>query len=36
MTQSIHGDRQALVEAEDWHGPAFQACMDAAVVCGKF
>src|SRR3954470_10889903 len=28
-----YGERKATVEAEDWEGPAFQTCMDAATVC---
>jgi len=31
-----YGDRKALVESEEWQGPAFQACADAAWVCAKF
>lgn len=31
-----YGERKALVESEDWHGPSFQACMDAAFVCRAF
>src|SRR5208282_1104067 len=26
----------ALIEAEDWEGPAYQTCADAALVCRKF
>jgi hypothetical protein len=26
------GERKAIVEAEDWQGPRFQTCMNAAVV----
>jgi hypothetical protein len=26
----------ALIEAEDWEGPSFQACKDAAFVCRSF
>jgi hypothetical protein len=31
-----YGDRKAMVEAEDWDGPAFQTCRDAAWVCDAF
>ena len=31
-----YGDRKALVESEDWFGPTFQTCADAAWVCQKF
>lgn len=31
-----YGERKALVESEAWHGPSFQACMDAASVCRRF
>jgi hypothetical protein len=31
-----YGDRKAVVESEDWTGPCFQACMDAATVCRAF
>jgi hypothetical protein len=24
-----HGERKAIVKAEDWEGPDFQTCMDA-------
>jgi hypothetical protein len=27
------GERQAIVKSEDWEGPSFQACMEAAYVC---
>jgi hypothetical protein len=27
---------RAIVEAEDWDGPSFQAVADAAMVCHKF
>jgi hypothetical protein len=30
------GERKAIVEAEDWDGPSFQAAADAASVCRKF
>jgi N6-adenosine-specific RNA methylase IME4 len=28
-----YGDRKAIVEADDWEGPGFQTCADAAYVC---
>lgn len=31
-----YGDRKALVESEEWTGPAFQTCMNAAALCVKF
>lgn len=31
-----YGDRKAMVEAEDWEGPKFQTCMEAASVCVAF
>jgi hypothetical protein len=31
-----YGDRRAVVEAEDWEGPAFQTCRNAAAVCRGF
>lgn len=31
-----YGDRKALVESDEWTGPAFQTCMDVAAVCAKF
>ncbi len=31
-----YGDRKAMVVAEDWEGPAFDACMNAASVCRAF
>ena len=30
------GDRKALVESEDWIGPAFQTCVNASNVCRTF
>ena len=33
---SRYGDRKAKVEAEDWEGPAFQTCADAAMVSRAF
>jgi hypothetical protein len=31
-----YGDRKALVESEDWEGPAFQTCMHAASISRAF
>ena len=31
-----YGDRKALVESDEWTGPAYQTCKDAAYVCGFF
>lgn len=31
-----YGMRKAHVESEDWHGPAFQTCANAATVCRAF
>lgn len=31
-----YGDRKAVVDANDWQGPSFQACMNAASVCRAF
>jgi N6-adenosine-specific RNA methylase IME4 len=31
-----YGDRKALVESEEWNGPAFQTCVNAGNVCKKF
>ena len=31
-----YGDRKALVEREDWEGPAFDTCVKAAWVCKQF
>lgn len=31
-----YGDRKALVESEDWTGPAYQTCRGSAVVAGAF
>lgn len=31
-----YGDRRALVEADDWEGPRFQTCANAALVCRAF
>jgi hypothetical protein len=34
--ENRYGDRKAIVEAEDWNGPAFQTCVNAGNVCKKF
>jgi len=31
-----YGDRKALVESEDWEGPAYQTCKNVALVCAAF
>jgi hypothetical protein len=31
-----YGDRKALVESEEWEGPAYNSCNNAAIVCRKF
>lgn len=31
-----YGNRKAIVESEDWEGPAFQTCANAATVCRAF
>lgn len=31
-----YGDRKALVESEEWDGPAFQTCRNNAVICQAF
>lgn len=31
-----YGDRKALVTSDEWDGPAYQTCADAAWVCQKF
>jgi N6-adenosine-specific RNA methylase IME4 len=31
-----YGERKAIVEADDWEGPAFQTCANAAAVCRAF
>jgi hypothetical protein len=30
-----YGDRKALIESDDWEGPAYQTCANAATVCRK-
>lgn len=34
--EARYGQRKAVVEADGWEGPGYQACRDAASVCGKF
>jgi hypothetical protein len=34
--EAHYGDRKAVVEADDWEGPSFQTCMNAAAVCRAF
>ena len=36
FAENRYGDRKAMVEAEDWEGPAFQTCMNAAIVSNAF
>jgi hypothetical protein len=31
-----YGERAAIVKSEEWEGPAFQTCMNAAWVCRRF
>lgn len=31
-----YGERKALVESEEWEGPKFQTCANAAAVCSAF
>jgi hypothetical protein len=31
-----YGERAAIVNSEDWEGPGFQSCRDAATVCRAF
>lgn len=31
-----YGDRKALVESEEWEGPAYQTCKNVALVCDAF
>jgi hypothetical protein len=33
--EHCYGDRKAFVEGEEWEGPAFQTCRDAAWVCRR-
>jgi hypothetical protein len=34
--EHVYGERKALVESEEWEGPRFQTCVDAATVCRAF
>lgn len=34
--EARYGARRAIVESDDWLGPTFQTCADAAMVCRKF
>jgi hypothetical protein len=34
--EARYGERKAIVEAEDWEGPAYQTCREAAVVSSAF
>jgi hypothetical protein len=34
--EHAYGERKAIVDAEDWEGPKFQTCADAATVCSAF
>lgn len=34
--QPAYGERKAIVEAEDWEGPAYQTCREAGVVASAF
>jgi hypothetical protein len=34
--ESRYGDRKAITEADDWQGPSFQTCMNAATACRAF
>jgi N6-adenosine-specific RNA methylase IME4 len=34
--EARYGERKAVVEADDWDGPTYQACKDAAFVCTAF
>ena len=31
-----YGERKAIVTAEDWEGPSYQTCKDAAMVCRAY
>lgn len=33
---AAYGERKAVVESEDWNGPAYQTCKDVAWVCSEF
>jgi hypothetical protein len=34
--EARYGERKAIVETEDWEGPAYQTCREAAVVSNAF
>ncbi|MGH7085947.1 MAG: hypothetical protein ACREFN_13255 [Acetobacteraceae bacterium] len=34
--EARYGERKAVVEAEDWDGPAYQTCRNSAAVCTAF
>jgi hypothetical protein len=34
--RAVFGERKKLVESDDWTGPAFEQCAQAAVVCRVF
>ena len=34
--EARYGERKALVEGDDWDGPSFATCVNAATVCGTF
>jgi N6-adenosine-specific RNA methylase IME4 len=34
--ENRYGDRKAIVEADDWEGPAYQTCRNAASIAGAF
>jgi hypothetical protein len=34
--EARYGERKAIVDAEDWEGPSFEAAMNGASVCRKF
>ena len=34
--EHAYGNRKALVESEEWEGPAFQTCRDAAWIAARF
>jgi hypothetical protein len=33
--EARHGERTAIIEADDWDGPNYKASKDAAMVCPK-
>jgi hypothetical protein len=34
--EARYGERKAIVEAEDWEGPDFKTCANAASICRSF